>query len=118
MTGEQVVQQVIELREIEGQMQKTIANMGDAAAVAVTRTLAGTNPSPDDMNMVLVILTTSFGDPNGVKVVSDRQPRTALLVLQYLDLCAKSSDLKKRIADTRIYIQGQYAKYLQQSSPK
>jgi hypothetical protein len=109
---------MIELRSVEGQMQKRIGNMGDAAAVVVTRILAGDETRPADIDMVLTVLDLSFADPSAVVTVSDRQPRTTLLVMQYLDFCAKDPALKARIAESRRYIQEQYAKYLKASAKK
>ncbi|HET6842577.1 MAG TPA: hypothetical protein VFK06_12975 [Candidatus Angelobacter sp.] len=118
LTSEEMIRQMIELRSVEGQMQKRIGNMGDAAAVVVTRILAGDKPWPLDIDMVLTVLDLSFADPSAVATVADRQPRTTLLVMQYLDFWAKDPALKARIAESRRYIQEQYAKYLKASAKK
>src|SRR5579859_6317002 len=64
LTPEEMIRQMIELRSVEGQMQKRIGNMGDAAAVVVTRILAGDEPRPVDIDMVLTVLDLSFADPS------------------------------------------------------
>jgi len=65
---------MIELRSVEGQMQKRIGNMGDAAAIVVTRILAGDEPPPLDIDMVLTVLDLSFADPSAVATVRRRPP--------------------------------------------
>lgn len=118
LSSEEIIRQMIELHSDEGQMRKHVAVMGDAAAVAVTRILAGKNPSAADTDMVLLVLNSAFTDPSAVAVVTDREPRTAFFVLQYLEFCASRPELKARIAESRGLIQQRYAKYLRESSGK
>ncbi len=42
---------------------------------------------------------------------ADHEPRTTLFVLRYLDRFTRDSGLKKEIAETKQYVQQQYAKY-------
>ena len=114
---EQVIRRMIESGSFEGHDRKVIGGMGDAAAVTVTKVLAGRNLSANDIDSVLVILNSSFADLRFVEVVSDREPRTALFVLHSLDSSTKDPELKKRIADTKKYVQEQHAKSMQ-DSPK
>ena len=114
---EQVIRRMIESGSLEGHDRKVIGGMGDAAAVTVTKVLAGRNLSANDIDSVLVILNSSFADLRFVEVVSDREPRTALFVLHSLDSSTKDPELKKRIADTKKYVQEQHAKSMQ-DSPK
>ena len=110
-SAEDIISHAIAFGAFEGNMQKQIARMGDAASVSVTRVLAEREPSGNDIDIVLVILRSSFADPNGVETVTDREPRTTLFVLRSLNGYTSDADLKKRIADTRTYIQEQFRKY-------
>ncbi len=115
---EYVIQLMITSGSLEGRESKLINGLGDAAAVAVTKVIAGKNLDAQKTDMILVILTGAFSDPGGVRIVADRQPRAAVFVLRYLDLCTADPELKKRIADTRHYIEGQYFKFTQGSSTR
>jgi hypothetical protein len=116
LTLEEIIRRMIETHSVEGQMEKQISYMGDAVAVCVSRILADNALQTADIDMVLVILNSSFTDPSEIKVVADRQPRTTLMVLQYLEFWAKEPEVKKRIADTKKHIHERYAKYLRDSA--
>ena len=113
---EEAIQEAIETGIWDGHFQKITGTMGDSAAVTVTKVVAGRNLTPSQIDSVLVILNSSFADPRFVGVVSDRQPRTTLFVLQYLDSLVKDPELKRRITKTRTYVREQFAKLAQDSS--
>ena len=114
-TPEEVISRAIEFHAFEGNMEKLITRMGDAASVSVTRVLGDRNPSKYDIQIVLVILRSSFVDPNGVEIKADREPRTALFVLRYLERSTPDEGMKKEITDTRAYLQEQFVKYKAQA---
>lgn len=78
---------------------------GDAAAVAITRVVAGKDLAPDDVNRILIVIQKAFAAPRIVENTFDREPRTTLFVLKYLDSLPLSPELKGRIAQTRDYVQ-------------
>jgi len=84
-TPEQVIQRIIEKGAFEGFDQKIIGDMGDAAAVVVTKIIAGKHPSSVNIDSTLVVLTNAFADPLLVNNASDRQPRTTMFVFQALE---------------------------------
>jgi hypothetical protein len=96
---------------IEGNMEKQISQMGDAASVSVTRVLENKDVSPNDIEIILVIFRSAFADPSAVRIVPDREPRTALFVLHNLDRDTHEPNLKKRINDAEMYVREQFAKY-------
>jgi len=116
--SEDPVQAILQTGLIDGHYLKEIGPMGDAAAVKVTKILAGRTLSKADIDNVLVVLGSAFANPTMVKDISDREPRTALLVLQYLASSTNDPDLEKRIAQRKQYVTERYAKSLQDSSQK
>ena len=118
LSPDQVVRKLMECNCLDGQSQKVIGQMGDAAAISITKILADKPPSRSDIESILLILNMSFADPTFVEVASDRRPRTALFVLQSLNYTTTAPELKKKIQQTRDYIQQQYAKTASDRSQK
>jgi hypothetical protein len=113
---EHVIRRMIDSGGFEGHDQKVIGPMGEAAAVLVTKILAGRNLSSKDIDMALLVLEGSFADPSFVKLEADREPKTALFVLKCFDSSTNDPALKKRIAEAREYMQQRYAKFIQGNS--
>ncbi len=112
LTPEEMIKSIIEEGAIEGVMQKQIGQMGDAAAVAITKVFAGRDLTTSDVDTALVILTYSFAGPESVQIEADRQPRTALLLLRYFDCSIHDPRLKQDIARTKKYLEEHYQKSL------
>jgi hypothetical protein len=110
---ESVIRRMVDIGFHEGHDQKVVGRLGDAGAVLVTKILAGRDLTPSTVDNVLAVLYQSFADPTFVETTSDRQPRTSLLLLRYLDSSASDAALKKRIADTAKYVQDRYAASVQ-----
>jgi hypothetical protein len=100
-----VIARIIDSGLFEGHDQKVIGWLGDAAAVIVTKHLSQRHLSQTDIDGTLIVLTGAFADPSFVRNEADREPRTTLLVLRYLELSTHDSKLKARIADTKKYIE-------------
>jgi hypothetical protein len=105
---EHIIRRMIDTGFFEGHDQKVIGRLGDGGAVLVTKILAGRDLTPSTIDNVLMVIEESFADPSFVEAAGDRQPRTALLVLRYLELSTNDAALKKRIADTVKYVQDRY----------
>lgn len=118
LDGAQIIQRIMDSGGSEGHDQKIIGGMGDAAAVIITKILAGRSIRSNDIDNVLLVLNSSFADPRFVTSTSDREPRTAFFVLRCLDLSTNDPKLKQRIAETRERIQGNFARSEQPGSPK
>lgn len=103
-----VIREIMESGHFDGHYAKIIGTMGDAAAVEVTRALAGNLLSPRMIDNVLVILDGAFADPSFVENPSDRQPRTAMFVLQAFEQSTDDPKLKQRIAASRTYVLEHY----------
>lgn len=106
---EQVVRRIVDTGFIEGHDHKVIGGLGDAGAVLLTKILAGRDLTSGTIDNALVVIDSVFADPRFVEATGDRQPRTALLLLRYLDLSTNDAALKKRIADATKYVQDRYA---------
>jgi hypothetical protein len=109
---EQVVSRVINTGMIEGLDQKVLVHMGDAGAVLATKVLADRTLTPDIIGNALAIVEDSFGEPKLVGVTADREPRTSLLLLRYLELSTSDAESRKAIVDTRKYVKDRYAAFL------
>jgi hypothetical protein len=104
----QVVDRMLRSGIFEGHDQKVVGRLGDEAAVLVTKLLEGRDLTSDTIENALVVIDESFVDPSLVQSSTDREPRTSLFVLRYLDLSTNDPELKKRIGDTRKYIVDRY----------
>jgi hypothetical protein len=89
--------------------QKELGWLGDASAVALTKILGGKILEEHDVESALQVITLSYEDPRVVSIEADREPRTTLLLLRYLDLAASNAGAKKKIASTRAFVLRQYA---------
>src|ERR1700751_4480719 len=85
-----------------GVMRKQLMPMGDAAAVAITRVLAGKRPQSDTVDRVLLIIEFSFDSPEAIVNQADGKPKTALFVLASLDQQALSTEQKKHLSELRM----------------
>ena len=106
---EQVVKQVISTGMIQGWDEKILVHLGDAGAVLATKVLADGNLTPKAISGALIVVGDSFAEPKLVDVAADREPRTSLLLLRYLELSANDPESKKNVANIRKYIQDRYA---------
>jgi hypothetical protein len=88
----------------EGQAEKQMRRAGDATAVAITKIIADRNLDNHEIETVVDMLDGSFAEPTWVEVVSDRQPRTTLLLLRYLECSTQDTPLKRKIAETRKHL--------------
>jgi hypothetical protein len=113
---EDVIRRMIASGIYEGHDAKTLGGMGDAAAVLVTKVVAGKHLSTNEIDTVLTILNVSFA--GRATEAADREPRTALFILQFCDSSAQDPGLKTRIAQTKTYIQGEFAKSKQSSAQR
>jgi hypothetical protein len=84
---------------------KSLSRLGDASAVALTKVLGGNGVTPKQINQVLLIVTLSFEAPKGIEIPADRQPRTTLFLLKYLECSTADPGLRAKIAETRALLQ-------------
>jgi hypothetical protein len=99
--AERIIRRIVDDGVSEGHDQKVIGRLGDASAVLTTKILSDKDLTSRNIDNVLVVLDGSFADPALVAIAGDREPRTALLLLRYLDISTSDIGLKRRIADTR-----------------
>ena len=110
---EQVVRRVVNTGMIEGGWDQTVlAHLGDDGAVLATKVLADGKLTPKTIGGALIIVETSFAEPKLGEVTADREPRTSLLLLKYLEFSTSDAESRKNIADTRKYVQDRYATFL------
>ena len=109
---ERVIRQVVNTGMIQGWDRTLLVHLGDAGAVLTTKVLAGRDLTPKTIGAALIVLENSFAEPKFVEIIADREPRTSLLLLRYLELSTSDAESRKNIADTRKYVQDRYATFL------
>ena len=75
--------------------------MGDAAAVAITRVLAGERPQADIVDRILLVIEFSFESPEVIVNQADQKPRAALFVLAFLDQQPLRTEQRTRLLHLR-----------------
>jgi hypothetical protein len=85
-----------------GWMRKQLAPLGDAAAVAITKELAGKRPQADIVDRVLLIIEFAFDSTETIANQADQKPKTALFVLAFLNQQALSTDQRKNLHELRM----------------
>jgi predicted Holliday junction resolvase-like endonuclease len=90
--------------------QKQLRRLGDETAVVLTKVIGGRVLDQHDVEPLLLMLELSFSDLRFVETTVDRQPRTTLVLLNYLELVTSDAELKKKIESTRAYVVEQYEK--------
>jgi hypothetical protein len=94
----------------EGRGIKEMRRAGDSTAVVLTRVLSDHELNKTQIESSIYILNAAFSEPSLIDNASDREPRTALFILRYLDLCTQDSALKAQIVEARKHITEQAAK--------
>ncbi|HYM11900.1 MAG TPA: hypothetical protein VEU62_14280 [Bryobacterales bacterium] len=110
-SAEEVVSRCINSGAIDGHADKLFSRIGDSAAVAITKVLGDKDDlTMGDIDGALTVIRLSFSAPGIVEVVADREPRTTLFVLRYLDRFTGDAALRRRIAETKKYVLEQSAR--------
>jgi hypothetical protein len=97
--------------DLDGEFIKLVGGMGDAAAVTMTKVVAGGSLSSSQVQDIIEILGYAFAEPRLVGNPADRQPRAALFLLSYLDTTVKDASLRVKIDDVRKHILDNYKRY-------
>ena len=84
-----------------GIMRKQLMAMGDAAAVAITKVLAGDRPQADTVDRILLVIEFSFDSPEAIVNQADQKPQTALFVLASLEQQGLTTDQRKQLGELR-----------------
>ena len=85
--------------------EKALNRLGDSCAVSITKLLAGRSPTNEDKRRILVVINFCFAEPKLISQATDRQPRTTLFLLAYLDALPGDQVLRKQVAQTRAVLQ-------------
>jgi hypothetical protein len=80
---------------------KGLTRLGDASAVALTKFIRGETISNQQMNQMLLILTLSFQAPKAIVNPPDREPKTTIFLLKYLECSTADRTLREKIAETK-----------------
>ena len=90
----------------DGFGEKEMRRAGDATAVALTKVLSNRTINDAEVEDALYSLNMAFSNSSLIENSENRDPKTTLFVLAYLDLCTKNPALKQKIDATRRNISG------------
>lgn len=85
--------------------EKQIRRLGDAAAVAFTKEMGNRRMKWTDIESFLFLVHEAFAEPHTIQNQRDRKPHTSLFVLRILDRSPLADELKRSIADTRVFLE-------------
>ena len=91
----------------DAENEKQLHRLGDAASVAFTKEIGNRQMSWTDIENFLLLVHEAFAAPNAIQNQRDRQPKTSLFILQTLNCLPLTDELKRSIADTRVFLERQ-----------
>ena len=86
--------------------EKQVRRLGDAAAVAFTKEIGNRQMKWTDIENFLFLVHEAFATPSTIQNPRDRKPKTSLFVLQTLNHLPLTDELKRSIADTKVFLEG------------
>ncbi|MGC2660686.1 MAG: hypothetical protein WA324_22245 [Bryobacteraceae bacterium] len=106
-TLQQIIEKFVFGGYIEGYGDKAMRRGGDSTSVALTKVLSSHVLNRDKIEDALYVLDMAFSNPSLIDNPPDRDPRTALFVLRYLDLSSQDPAVKAKIEETRRHVTAQ-----------
>jgi hypothetical protein len=100
----QSIEAILRSEMWDGHVTKELRRTGDSTAVQITKIISDKGLGNLEIETVLDMLDASFSDPSSIEAVPDREPRTTLFVLRYLDCSTQDAALKRKVAETRRHI--------------
>jgi hypothetical protein len=85
--------------------EKQIRRLGDAVAVAFTKEMGNRRMKWTDVENFLFLVHEAFAEPHTIQNQHDCEPHTSLFVLRILDSSPLADELKRSIADTRVFLE-------------
>ncbi len=86
--------------------EKQVRRLGDAASVAFTKEIGNQQMKWTDIENFLFLVHEAFATPSTIQNPRDRKPKTSLFVLQTLNCLPLAEELKRSIADTKVFLEG------------
>jgi hypothetical protein len=86
--------------------EKQVRRLGDAASVAFTKEIGNRQMKWTDIENFLFLVHEAFATPSTIQNQRDRKPKTSLFVLQTLHHLPLTDELKRSIADAKVYLEG------------
>ena len=84
---------------IEGRGLDWVRKGGDAAAAAIKQALSDHKPDTSEIEAALYLLAVAFSDSRSIMESANREPREALLLLQYLRGSTSDAALQARMTE-------------------
>ncbi|HEY6489022.1 MAG: hypothetical protein WCC26_16290 [Terracidiphilus sp.] len=92
--------------------EKGLARNGDASAVAITKVFAGKTLTPAEISNIALVVKQSFEFLGGIENQEDREPRTALFLLNSLSHLTDDPKANADIRSASTFVQSQYSEYI------
>jgi hypothetical protein len=90
----------------DAQSEKQVRRLGDAASVAFTKEIGNRQMTWTDIENFLFLVHEAFAAPQTIQNQRDRKPKTSLFVIQTLSRLPLTDELKRSIADARVFLEG------------
>lgn len=110
MTTEDLLRYTLRTGIEDGHVTKYLRLEGDSAAVTITKILGDKAITDTEIDQILGFISAAFSDLRLVSVISDREPRTTLFLLKYLDRSTTTTSLKGKISEAKQQVLSAYAK--------
>ena len=91
----------------DAESERQVRRLGDAASVAFTKEIGNRQIRWTDIENFLFLVHEAFAAPFTIQNQRDRKPYTSLFVLQTLNHLPLTSELKRSVVDTRIFLEAQ-----------
>jgi hypothetical protein len=89
----------------DAENEKQLSRLGDAASVAFTKEVGNREMTWTDIENFLLLVHEAFAAPSAIQNQRDRKPSTSLFVLRTLNHLPLTDELKRSIADTRVFLE-------------
>ena len=89
----------------DAENEKQLRRLGDAASVAFTKEVGNRQMKWTDIENFLFLVHEAFSAPDTIQDQRDRKPNTSLFVLRTLNALPLTDELKRSIADTRVFLE-------------
>lgn len=89
----------------DAESERQVRRLGDAASVAFTKEIGNRQIRWTDIENFLFLVHEAFAAPDAIENPRDCKPTTSLFVLRSLNNLPLTNEMKRSIADTRVFLE-------------